>query len=457
MLVAAFALPQTTFSQQQGYQVYLPLVTGPQSPPSYLLHIPYFQDAIQTNETAIFWFGEVYETENYADVRVGYTSNALYVRLAIFDRQVWYDTTPSVQDLTAWDSTALYLQLNGNTGSTPNASSYAFFGQLSWGEPNQEAAYQGAGGNWQLASIPFTSSASWVSDNSGVNDDNKPDRGWTMTYSIPFSSLGLSGPPAQNTTWGLGLVLFDRDDAAGNLQIPNKVWPPNMNANTPNTWGQISFGQTFSAAPQLQPDGVTTIRQGLNGATVKDGMVGGNFNCGQGLYSFRDWGEANYAGAHQINIQDQYNLSDWPCFSKYYVTFPLSSLPADVQITSANLTLYHFSNAGNGGPEIPTSLIQVMTVGDDWNENTLTWNNAPLPLENISQLWVPPNFTTLPIPRTWDVTSGVIQALNAGHPLRLVLYSADNAQHSGKYFISSDAGASGETNRPTLTINWANP
>lgn len=463
IIAGIYTFPSQTFSQSAGsYQSFLPFVSN-QIPTSEMqVHIPFFDGEIQPNETAIFWFGRVYETDNYSDVRVGYNDTFLYVRLAIFDRQVWYDTTPSVADLTDWDSAALYLNLDGNAGNIIDSSSYAFLGQLSWSDPNQEAVYQGNNGQWLQSTIPFSSYAGWQSDGSGINDDSKPDRGWSLTYNIPFSSLGLSSPPSSATTWGMAIVLYDRDDAAGNIQISNKVWPPEMSPTAPGTWGQLSFGQSFgtlaSQEGNRQPDGTTIIRHGNNGVVVPDGMVGGGFWCGEDLSPvFHNWGEANYTGAPQINVQDQHNLADWPCFSKYYITFPLDSLPDGVQITSATLTMYHFSNAGNGGPNIPTSLLQVMTVGDDWNENTLTWNNAPLALENISQLWVPPNFTGNPIARTWDLGSAVAEALQTGQPLRLVIYSADSDQHSGKYFISSNAGPSSATNRPTLTVNWVNP
>ncbi|NJN43453.1 MAG: DNRLRE domain-containing protein [Anaerolineae bacterium] len=233
-----------------------------------------------------------------------------------------------------------------------------------------------------------------------------------------------------------------------------------MSTTVPNTWGQISFGQSFNTSSllkaNLQVDGSTTIRHGLNGAIVKDGMVGGGFNCGSGLYSFGQWGLENYSGAHQINIQNQFNLADWPCFSKFYITFPLNSLPSGVQINSATLTLKHFSNSG-GATNPVNSLLQALTIAEDWDENTLTWNNAPLAMENVSQIWVESYYDTPPAARIWDLSSAVATAFASGQPLRLVIYSADSPQHSGKYFISSDAGAASANDRPTLIVNWSNP
>jgi hypothetical protein len=37
-------------------------------------------------ETAIFWFGEVKPTDDYSDVRMGYTDEELFVHVAIYDR-----------------------------------------------------------------------------------------------------------------------------------------------------------------------------------------------------------------------------------------------------------------------------------------------------------------------------------------------------------------------------------
>ena len=42
---------------------------------------------------AIFWFGKVDQTNNYADVRVWYyDTNYIKIVLHVIDRQLWYDT-----------------------------------------------------------------------------------------------------------------------------------------------------------------------------------------------------------------------------------------------------------------------------------------------------------------------------------------------------------------------------
>jgi hypothetical protein len=195
----------------------------------------------------------------------------------------------------------------------------------------------------------------------------------------------------------------------------------------------------------------------LNGAYVPDAHVGGHTNCGDpfGPLYFPNWGNANYAGYEQVNVQNQWDVADWPCFSRYYVTFPLSAIPAGKVVLSATLTLHQF---GNSSPiDAEPSRIQVLTVAEDWDEGTITWNNAPLAVENIGSQVVDPivGQANWPgVPRTWNVSRAVAQALAASQPLRLVLYSADGAYHSGKYFSSSDVPDWNAAARPTLRVWW---
>jgi hypothetical protein len=443
--------------------LYLPLVIslqkagGISSIPQ--VNVPYFSGEIKREESAIFWFGQVKGAENYSDVRIGYNAEELFIQLGVFDRFVWYDEHPAPQDLENWDAATIYLDTAGNTGSSPGKSTYRFTGQLNWWEERTgyQAAYRGSEMGWLPLAAPFSTETGWRGDTPNNMD---ADRGWRIAFRIPFTSLGLSGPPPEGTVWGVAVRLFDRDDAAGTPILP-KTWPGGANLGRSSTWGKMSFGLPEFSAPDISPGGTTTIRQGLNGTQVFDGQVGGSTNCGSGLEVFTKWGEANYGGYDKINIQNQGDLADWPCFSKFYVTFPLDRVPAGRVIISAKLTLYQFGNAGGGewGPG-PNSLIQVITVAKDWDEYTLNWNNAPLPVENVSRSWVgwlgsQPAWPG--VARTWDVSRAVQSAYTTGGPLRLVLYSADLERHSGKYFITSDIPDWNEDGRPTLEVVWGNP
>jgi hypothetical protein len=262
--------------------------------------------------------------------------------------------------------------------------------------------------------------------------------------------------------WGFGLAVHDRDSLAG-PSLPDQAWPETLESLHPATWGQLVFGlkPQYVPAPSL-PQTTTTILHGLNGADVIDVDVGGSSICGNpaGPDFFPTWGDLNWAGKTFVNIQHVDPISEWPCFSKYFVTFPLNGLPEGKVVISATLTLYQFGNAGEGydpGPQ--PSFIQAYTIDEDWEESTLTWNNAPLAGDYIAATWVDPldESPTWPgIPRFWDVSGAVAEAYAASEPLRLALYTPDSPFHSGKYFYSSDIGGGGE-GRPTLSVLWGDP
>jgi hypothetical protein len=409
-------------------------------------------------QTAVFWFGQVGPTSNYADVRAIYDNAELRITVHVFDRLLAYDDSPSPAEFANWDAVSLYLNLDGNVGSTPGPRAHRFDGQLSHWQPRAgyQAAYLGTGSGWQAATTSFQTTSGWRAN--GFND-NLNDRGWFVKFTIPFSSLGLSAAPTQGATWGLAVAVHDRD-AVANPPAPDTLWPENMSPAAPATWGQMGFGIPAYNRPPLLPVGGVTIRQGLLGANVPDAHVGGHTTCGSAYNPdfFNGWGDANYAGYHQINVQNQWDVADWPCFSKYYVTFPLDLIPPGRTIASAALTLHQFGGAW--GAEMQPSWIQVLTVGQDWDEATLTWNNAPLALENISGAWVDPmsQWPGWPgLPHSWDVSRAVAAAYAAGEPLRLALYSADGAYHSGRYFSSSNTDDWNAAARPTLSVVWGVP
>ena len=464
----AFVNDLTALGPTRGYWIDMKtpatLTVGSPAGASRRVNAPYFDGAVKYSEMAVSWFGRITPTENYADVRMGYNRDKLVVNVAAFDRRLWYDTSPSATDLTAWDAVTIYLSLDGGPGSTLGANAYRFVGQLTWWEEPRtqwQAAYRHNGTAWTAATLPFATASGWRGD---VPNTDVDDRGWNISFGIPFSSLGLAGPPPQGTTWRLAIVLHDRDDAVG-TPIPDKTWPETMAADQPATWGVLNFGVPSYTPPAATPGGTVTIRHKLNGATVSDAAVGGYAVCGAGTDYWTQWGnttESFYSADHdRFNVQNQSDISDWPCFSKYYVTFPLNSLPTGKVVVSATLKLHQIGNAGEGWTPAPQpSFIQVLTVDRAWDEATLTWNNAPLASENITGSWVDPlpAFPGWPgVPRQWNVSRAVAQAYATGQPLRLALYSADEPYHSGRYFSSSDIGDWNAVGRPTLTVAWGEP
>jgi hypothetical protein len=405
---------------------------------------------------AIFWLGKVGMTSNYADVRVWYVDDShIHFVFHIPDRVLWHDPVPTPSELTKWDAVSVLIDLGGNTGQTPGPTSYWFVKQL-WndGSLSSRAVFRGTGTGWKLDPVPFTASSTWRGN---YPNDDVWDMGWQADIEIPFSSLGLAGPPPHGTLWGFSVMVHDRDDAAG-TPIPDQVWPEGMQTLRPAMWGQLGFGLPSFNSPASVVTGSTVVRHGLNGAVVPDAAVGGHTICGGSMNAWTEWGNANYAAYSQFNIQNQWDVSDFMCFSRYYVTFPLAGIPAEKSIVSASVTLNLFGNAGYNPGDAKPSAIDALIVSEDWDEATITWNNAPYAAENVSVSWVYPVDDAHPAgPYVWDVSYAVADAYSKGQPLRLAFYSTDGDYHSGKYFYTSDSNDWGGTVRPELKISWGDP
>jgi hypothetical protein len=460
---SGFLLQPPLFPEESdSSQVFLPII---QTPPLKLsrINIPYFDGSeVNYHEAAVSWFGQVRENENYADIRVGYTSNLIYVRVSVFDNYLWYDTNPDIYNLTEWDAVTLYLDIEGNNGNELGSTRFNFTRQLQWWDDglNRQIAYQGSNLGWNEVPLYFRTSYGWQGN---APNDSVLDRGYALDFYIPFASLGYTSAPPEGTKWGAAITMYDRDDADG-VNISKKYWPKNFNQSRSATWGQFSFGIPSYTPPQANNPQVFTLRNGLNGITVTDGIVGGGTECGGssgGPPNFWSlWGDFSDPLAAYMNIQNEGLLYDWPCFSKFYITFPLDSLPDGQTVVSATLTL-HQAGQSTGFPEDPpealNSLIQVSVIDQAWDENTLTWNNGPIPIENVSRSWV--GYITddpdLGKASNWDLSSAVVNAYSAREPLRLVLYSADNYGSNGKYFFSSDQDW--EIMRPSLTVELGEP
>lgn len=419
------------------------------------VNAPHFPDTLRPAEAAVFWFGRVDPARNYTDVRIAYTNTEVWVRLSTFDQWLWLDeaATRTPESLETWDAATVVIDTNGTSQGAPSASAFRFVGELGSWRPrtDYQAAYTGTGTSWNRVPLAFTTETVWRGD---APNNAGADRGWVITFRIPFASLGLAGPPAAGTIWRLGAQVHDRDSLA--TPAVSEMWPDGFGRERTESWGQLGFG--LRPQPVLPaPPGAEThiIRHGLNGLVVRDAMVGGGSTCGEGLDFFSQWGAANHARSTHLVVQNQGDVADWPCFSKFFIDFPLSSLPPGKAVVSARLTVYQF---GNSDPsQAQRSLVQVSTVAEAWNEDTITWNTAPLALENVSQASVdpiqPPGLPWPGAARTWNLTWAASEAYSAGQPtLRLVFYSADGAYHSGKYFTAADTGDWNAVGRPTLEI-----
>ena len=433
------------------------------------VHAPYFHNDIRWAETGIFWFGRVDPPggpgQNYVDVRVAYTAEDLAIYVNVEDYNIWYDSeaTPT-SDLTRYDAVAIYLDTAHDQATAPQPDDYVFLSGLRLHEDDvtymRQARGTGAGWDlgWQSTWTSDRTFASWWC-NPGPNDnDCGIDYGWWSFVHIPWSTLGLSGPPAQGQLWGLGVLLYDGDDQPPAGAVAPEYWPEAFDEDAPSTWGELAFGlATYTPQPSL-PQGTTVIRRGLGESTVEDAWVGGGGGCTGGHEG--DPEHDNYGGDTGLYVENQSLIADFTCFSKSFLRFDLDDIPPGKTIVSATLTLHHWGNAR--GDLAQPSLIWLFTVDGDWQEYTLTWNNAPLAQENLTATWVNV-LTAFPgwpgVRYDWDATQAVVEAYAAGRALDVALYTADTNMHSSKYLISSEGVAwdpEGE-GRPTLTVVWGEP
>jgi len=453
--------------------VYLPILNTPNtnSNPSALqtlrVNAPFVDPRLSDDperDSAIFWFGKVTPDENYTDVRVHYEADRLIVIVEVFDRLLWNDrsSAPDKNNFPLWDSVTLLLNTDTSPAAAPTSKSFRVDAMVnnSRGDPKFRATYQGNGTSWTPTALDIDTYAGWRGD--ALNNPNE-DRGWLMRFSIYYASLGLENMPQEGSQWKLGVIVNDRDDSSGRAINPGR-WPETIQIDNPGSWGELYFGIPKLPASASPQSGTVTIRQGLQNAIVPDAAVGGtvdNLCPGDSHFIWNVWGNSNFAGAESLNIQNQSDVADWPCFAKYYVTFPLDQIPPGKVIQSASLILHHWGNNGPSNLALD-SIIHVYSVADDWNEAAITWNNAPMAVENLDRIRIPlvdcTNGTSRwfwpCIPRTWDVGRAVSQAYQNSQPVRLALYSSDSAMHSGKLFTSSDVDDWNATGRPTLVITY---
>lgn len=431
------------------------------------VNVPYFSGDIAWAEASIAWFGRVDPRgapgKNYADVRVAYTAEELAILVNVEDYYLWYDRYETMtSDLTDYDTVAIYLDTAHDRAASPQRDDRVFISALCLYGCGDRSRHRregrGSGAGWDMAWTASWTDATWAAwvGNPAPNDnDNEIDYGWWSYIHLPWSALGLAGPPSEGTVWGLGAILYDRDDLPPAGAVEPQTWPENLDPNRPATWAEMHFGLATFAPPQAVVEGTTAIRRGLGQSSVEDSWVGGGGNCTGGHEG--DPEHDNYGTDGNLFVENQELIADFPCFSKSFLRFHLDPVPAGKVVISATLSLYHWSNARWDLAQ--PSLIWLLTVDEDWEENTVTWNNAPMAQENLSATWVdvitPANNPGWPGVRyDWDATKAVAEAYAAGEPVNIAMYTADTNFHSSKYLTSSDTGDWNEAGRPVLTVMW---
>mgnify|MGYP000940709587 CR=1 FL=1 len=386
------------------YTVNVPLLTAAASDPAY-----------DANNWSVLWFGKVSgDGNNFGDLRLLGQTDGLAVRVQLYD----VNATPG---------DVLTLELGGRTWRVP------YKGEL----PDT--------GNWQI----------------GERCTNGTCRGWSADGLIPWLELG--GPPHEGDIWPLRVVFDDVDDDGAGSQ---SMWPP---SGAPGGTGTLHWGlpdyrlQDYGGQNYGGPDygGQDTGTQDTGGAKLVevalsgDSMLGGSTDCGTADFPdyFGTWGSRNFGTADHVNVQMQWDVADWPCYAKYYAAWLLDALPPGAEVISATVELRQFGNPGfsPGYADDGTkdTVMQVFEVDKAWDENTITWDSAPVPQENTSRTLVQPLpgdcaptpywYCSPGIPYQFDVTEIVRRAQTQGRTwASLALYTAAGQYHSGKFFYSRE-------------------
>ena len=134
-----------------------------------------------------------------------------------------------------------------------------------------------------------------------------------------------------------------------------------------------------------------------------------------------------------------------------YIEFDLSSIPADVRITDADLKLYQYNTIG---PD--NFIIGLHKVTSNWDESTITWNLQPT---SSTDAEVTSNITVGTITwKSWDIDT-LVQSWLDGDITNygMVLKDTDESSvNTIAYFWTSDY-TTDATKRPILEIDYYIP
>jgi hypothetical protein len=453
--------------------------------------------------SVIFWFGRVDVRNDHVQCRAGYGDALLMMHCAVFDREIYDEAADtSVRD---WDALALYIDLDGDPEKTAiDDRSLLIEAQAHRQGTDQSAIYRGQAGAWVDSGLAVGTSPTETPDLISLEkayrgEERDQSRGWHINFYIPWSVLGYDGPPlaAGESLWNVALTAYDRDSLDGSLRGDPQAWPgggfDELDPSQWGTWefldgrflgweesgaapgaGRPAYAIAYTPEPYASASETTvTIRAGLDSDVIENASVGASemLCSGDDDYNFGT-GENSWGGNLDrafFHIQDQEDYADWPCFAKIYLKFPLAKLPDGKVVVSATLRMHH-SMPTSGGDQGYRSLVQAFHVGNflrdgvtPWTAANITWNEAPLAVENLSGFWgdrtgmSETGWDNLP-EWTWDVSRAVARAAG-DDAVSFALYSADSEYHTGKMFVQSsdfpDWGDPGQ--RPTLEITFADP
>ncbi|WKZ31563.1 MAG: PKD domain-containing protein [Candidatus Dojkabacteria bacterium] len=385
------------------------------------LNVPFVVDKFPDDslyKSAVTWFGDVHEDPSqaiqnnsvltrvyYYDKGAGANGDdefdrGLQMFSHVIDRRLYYDTTNPYDDPQLWDSVSYYFYKSNSPGSTLNSNAYkitlGFNGNQTLYTTNHLKAWQDANndGLWEPKTIdgycPDGCNIRVFSNYEGNGTNAASDnRGWRMQIDLPFNFFAndIMYKPDPGDIWRWAIEVNDKDSSGGS--VSQERWPTGANLTNPSTWAQMRFGDDNLTADDevYVPDtagtsGTVTIINNVNGAVTEDIAVGGGSLCGaltqeenvddfrysSGAFAADGWGYRIYDDAtlpaqyEFLNIQNQNNVADWPCFSRPYFKFPTTPVPSGKVIESATLKLFQFGNAGPslyGAPKTSPTIVEL--------------------------------------------------------------------------------------------------
>jgi hypothetical protein len=137
---------------------------------------------------------------------------------------------------------------------------------------------------------------------------------------------------------------------------------------------------------------------------------------------------------------------------KAYISFDLSSIPKNAIVTSARLNLFGVATSdwcpqGNWGENV----FLVQRVLSAWDQQTLSWNNAPL-VSQTNQTLSTASTTPWYNPMSVSVTGIVQDMLAENKPYGFCLSVSQHSPYRSFIFGSSEVTE--RSNRPSLEISY---
>jgi uncharacterized membrane protein len=166
------------------------------------------------------------------------------------------------------------------------------------------------------------------------------------------------------------------------------------------------------------------------------------------------------AGAQKYNMYQGWTPNVY-LSERVYLKFDLSKIPSGATIDSAVLMLNSRYGPSTGvSPYPPTwHLVDARPVNnDDWDEWTITWNNAPQPEDTVldTDNFQADDYVGEFAWCSWDVTSYVVSQITGGDKTISIALVGQNEglYNSAGWFYSKDAGPTYTDRFPRLQVNW---